>query len=71
MGLIADDICVFVGVVVVWLAKGCSYGLWERLKEVEAGDFWRRSEGMIGLATLAALFGGIWAAVHFLGKAPR
>lgn len=61
LGLILDDLCVFV----VWFAKGCQYRLWEELKEVKVGDFWRRREGIIGLATILVIVGLIWAFIHF------
>jgi hypothetical protein len=66
LGLILDDLCVFIGVIVVWFAKGCKYGLWEKLKEVKAGDFWSRHEGIIGLATILVFVGLIWIFVRFL-----
>ena len=68
MGLILDDLCVYVGVVVVWLAKGCKYGLWEKLKEVETFDFFRRCEGIIGLATIIAIVCLCALVAHFLVK---
>jgi hypothetical protein len=65
LGLILDDLCVFVGVVVVWLAKGTKYSLMDKLNEVKPFDFFRRLEGIIGLATLIALSGVCWLAVRF------
>ena len=65
LGLILDDLCVFMGVIVVWFAKGCKYSLWQELKTVKAGDFWSRREGIIGLATFLAIVGLIWALIHF------
>jgi hypothetical protein len=66
LGLILDDICVFIGVAVMWLAKGCKYSLWKKLKKVKAGDFWSHREGIIGLATIFAIVGLIWGFIHFL-----
>jgi hypothetical protein len=60
LGLIIDDLCVFIGVVVVWIARRCKYSLWEKLKGVKGGDFWCRSEGIIGLATILALGVTVW-----------
>jgi hypothetical protein len=68
MGLFLDDLCVFVGVVVVWLAKGCKYKLWQKLKEVEPFDFFRRREGIIGLTTIIAFVCCCALVVHFLIK---
>jgi hypothetical protein len=68
MGLILDDLCVYVGVVVVWLAKGCKHDLWEKLKEVETFDFFQRREGIVGLATIIAIVCLCALAVHFLIK---
>jgi len=66
LGLIFDDLCVFVGVIVVWVVKGCEYSLRQKLREIKFGDFWCRREGVIGLATILILGVVIWITYHFL-----
>jgi hypothetical protein len=65
MGFILDDLCVFIGVIVIWFAKGCKYSLWKELKTVKTLDFFRRREGIIGLATILVIGGLVWGFVHF------
>jgi hypothetical protein len=60
LGLIIDDLCVFIGVGVLWAARGCRYSLWQELKKVEAGDFWRRKDGVIGLVFTASIVAAGW-----------
>jgi hypothetical protein len=64
LGLIFNDLCVFIGVIVIWFANGCKYNLRQELKEVKPLDFWHRREGIIGLATILTIGGLIWAFVH-------
>ena len=63
LGLIIDDLCVFIGVGIIWLSRGCRYSLWRELKTVKAGDFWRRAEGIIGLIFTALIVGIVWLIV--------
>lgn len=65
MGLIIDDLCVFIGVGVLWISRGCKYSLWRELKTVEAGDFWRRKDGIIGLVFTASFVGLGWLIVKY------
>jgi hypothetical protein len=65
-GFILDDLRVFIGVIVVWFARGCKYGLWRELKTIKAGDFFRRREGIIGLATILVVVGLVWASLRLL-----
>lgn len=67
LGLILDDVCVFVGLVVVWLAKGGKGSRAKELGTFKLGGLYsgRLQEGMIGFGTLAAAGGLVWAAVHF------
>lgn len=59
LGLILDDLCVFVGVAILWLLRGCRYSLWQEMKTVKAGDFWSRREGIIGLVALVAMVAAV------------
>jgi hypothetical protein len=66
MPFIVDDICVVFGVIVVWLAKGCKHSLKEEINGIEVGDFWRRREGILGLATFGAIGGLYYVVCTFL-----
>lgn len=64
-GFIIDDFCVYLGVIVVWLGRGCNYNLWHELKSVEVGEFFSRREGVIGLVSLIATVGIAWIIVKW------
>ena len=66
MGFILDDLCVYIGVIAVWFAKGRKGSLWDKMREVKAFDFFRRIEGVIGLATIIATVCFLAVLVHFL-----
>ena len=66
MGFILDDLCVYIGVIVVWFAKGRKGSLWDKLGEVKGFDFFRRIEGVIGLVTIIATVCFLAVLVHFL-----
>jgi hypothetical protein len=66
LGWFFDDLCVLIGVIVIWFARGCKYSLKQELKEVKTFDFWNRCEGIIGLATILVIGGLVWGCVHFL-----
>ena len=68
LGMILDDVCVYIGVIVVWMVKGGKYSLCDKLSEVKAFDFLRRREGIIGLATIIAISGLCGLFMHFLDK---
>ena len=57
MGFFLDDICVVIGIAVLWIARGCKYNLWKEMKTVNIGDFFLRREGFIGLASLFVMIG--------------
>ena len=61
MGLILDDLCVFIGVIVIWFAKGCKYSLWQELQQVKPLDFFHRIEGVVGLAAVPVIGLFVWA----------
>jgi hypothetical protein len=68
LGLILDDLCVFIGVIVIWFLNGCKYSLKQKLNEVKPLDFFHRREGIIGLATIFGIAGLIWIFCHYLKK---
>ena len=68
LGLILDDLCVFIGMVVVWFAKGRKGDLRQELSTFKFGGLYtgRLTEGIVGFGTLVVIAGLIWAGVHFL-----
>jgi hypothetical protein len=62
-----DVIFVYIGVAFVWLLKGCKYSLSQELKRVRHDDFFRRREGLIGLAIILAIGAVFWTLNHFFG----
>ena len=67
LGLIIDDLCVYIGVIVLWTVKGGKYSLLDKLHEVKPLDFFRRIEGIIGLATIIIILGLLYILHRFAG----
>jgi len=57
-GLFLDNVCVAVGVITLWLAKGRSYSLERELPKINEGVGPRSNwlEGIIGLAVLLVIW---------------
>ncbi|MBS0631792.1 MAG: hypothetical protein JSS11_07745 [Verrucomicrobia bacterium] len=70
MGLIFDDICVFVGMIVVWCMKGRKGSLKQELGTFRFGGLYsgRWREGIIGFATFLIIIGLIWAGAVYLER---
>ena len=54
-GLVFDNVCVLVGVIVLWLAKGCSYSLEGLLQKKTREGVSRRSnwlEAIVGFVVI-------------------
>ncbi len=61
LGLILDNICVAIGIVILWLIKGCSYSLDQETHKIAegvcSGSNWL--EFGIGLSVLVIILGGL------------
>ncbi|MCF7786036.1 MAG: hypothetical protein K9N47_07935 [Prosthecobacter sp.] len=69
LGWMLDDVCVYIGSVVLWLWRRRRYDLpdeWKRLRELDMRAVWRWKDGkgreaLTGLVTLVVTGALIWA----------
>jgi len=67
MGGFLDELCVFVGVIIIWFANGCKYSLSKAVKKAPYGTWFCSGEAIIGLVTILVIIGVLTALIHFFG----
>ena len=60
MSFIIGEVCVIMGIIVVWLFRGCKGDLDFETTGFEPGQFFKRREGVIGLVAILAIVGLCW-----------
>jgi hypothetical protein len=67
LGLIFDNLCVALGVLVLWALKGSSYDIKREMRRVGEGGFgdnW--PEALVGLLTFLIVGGLFWLLFHII-----
>jgi hypothetical protein len=57
VGMFLDNLCVFIGIIVIWLVRGCSYNIDHEVHKIHKGAFPHWREALVGLITILLGYG--------------